>query len=55
MRKNVVITDRMDMLAWLRVQLEDADAELLWEMVQAFAETLMSAGASCGTPGDVLL
>jgi len=47
-----VITDRMDVLAWLRKQLEDADADLLREMVQTFAETLMGAEADalCGAP-----
>ena len=47
-----MITDRMDVLAWLRKQLEDADADLLRQMVQTFAETLMGAEADalCGAP-----
>lgn len=36
----------MDPMAWLRKTLEDADADLLREMVRTFAETLMSAEAS---------
>ncbi len=49
-RRNAVITDRMDLLVWLRKQLEDADADLLREMVRTFAETLMGAEADalCG-------
>ncbi len=45
-----MITDRMDVLEWLRNQLEDADADLLREMVRTFAETLMGAEADvlCG-------
>ena len=47
-----MITDRMDVLDWLRKQLEDADADLLREMVRTFAETLMGAEADalCGAP-----
>ncbi|OFW56456.1 MAG: transposase [Actinobacteria bacterium RBG_16_64_13] len=42
----------MDPLAWLRKQLEEADVDLLREMVRSFAETLMSADADamCGAP-----
>ena len=42
----------MDLLGWLRKQLEDADADLLREMVRSFAEALMSAevDALCGAP-----
>jgi len=42
----------MDPLAWLRKQLEEADADLLREMVRTFAENLMSAEADalCGAP-----
>jgi transposase-like protein len=42
----------MDPLAWLRKQLETADADLLRGMVQTFAEALMSteAEALCGAP-----
>jgi transposase-like protein len=40
----------MDPLSWLRKQLEEADVDLLREMVRAFSETLMSAEADaiCG-------
>jgi transposase-like protein len=40
----------MDPLAWLHKQLEEADVDLLREMVRAFAENLMSAEAAalCG-------
>lgn len=42
----------MDINEWLRKQLEAAEPDLLREMVQAFAETLMSADAdeTCGAP-----
>lgn len=42
----------MDMLSWLRKQLEDADGNLLREMVATFAEALMRADAdtACGAP-----
>ena len=42
-----MIMNRMDMLAWLRKQLEDADADLLREMVQTLAEMLMGRGGGC--------
>jgi putative transposase len=47
-----VVELRMDPLAWLRKQLEEADVDLLREMVRSFAETLMSADADamCGAP-----
>ncbi len=37
-------------LSWLRKQIETADADLLREMVKAFAEALMGAGVDslCG-------
>lgn len=40
----------MDPSAWLRQQLEQADVNLLREMVRAFADALMSADADavCG-------
>ena len=40
----------MDPLGWLRTQLEEADADLLREMVRCFAEALMGAEADalCG-------
>lgn len=45
-----MVDSRMDPLAWLRKQLEEADVDLLREMVRSFAETLMSAEADalCG-------
>lgn len=45
-----MVETRMDPLAWLRKQLEEADVDLLREMVRSFAETLMSADADalCG-------
>ncbi len=36
----------MDPLAFLRKAIEDADSDLLREMVRTFAETLVSAEAS---------
>lgn len=47
-----MIMDRMDVNVWLRKQLEQADPDLLREMVRSFAETLMSADADevCGAP-----
>jgi len=47
-----VINPRMDMNEWLRKQLEEADPDLLREMVRSFAETLMGADADgvCGAP-----
>lgn len=43
-------TPSMDMLSWLRKQLEEADVDLLREMVSAFVATLMEseADAICG-------
>jgi putative transposase len=43
-------TPSMDMLSWLRKQLEEADVDLLREMVSAFVATLMGseADAICG-------
>jgi putative transposase len=45
-----VVTTTMDLLTWLRKQLEEADADLLREMVHCFAEALMGAEADalCG-------
>jgi len=40
-----VITERMDLLGWLRKQLAEADTDLLREMVRSFAEALMGAEA----------
>ena len=40
----------MDLLAWLRKQLAEAEPDLLREMVRTFAESLMGAEADalCG-------
>jgi putative transposase len=45
-----VVAMTMDLLTWLRKQLEEADADLLREMVRSFAEALMGAEADalCG-------
>jgi putative transposase len=40
-----VVDPTMDALAWLRKQLEEADVDLLREMVSAFAQALMGAEA----------
>jgi len=44
--------DRVGSVAWLRKLIEDADTDLLREMVKAVAEVLMSADATaqCGAP-----
>jgi Transposase, Mutator family len=49
-RRATVVATTMDLLAWLRKQLEEADADLLREMVRCFAEALMGAEADalCG-------
>ena len=51
-----MITERMDLLAWLRKQLAEADTDLLREMVCSFAEALMGAEADalCGAPYGVV-
>ena len=51
-----MINDRMDLNEWLRKQLEQAEPDLLREMVRSFAETLMSADAdeTCGAPYGVV-
>lgn len=51
-----MINERMDVNEWLRKQLETAEPDLLREMVQTFAETLMSADAdeTCGAPYGVV-
>jgi hypothetical protein len=57
-RRSTVITERMDLLGWLRKQLAEADTDLLREMVRSFAEALMGAEADavCGAPyGEVSL
>ena len=47
-------TTSMDALTWFRKQLEQADSELLREMIAAFSEALMNAeveslcAAGCG-------
>ena len=38
-------TTSMEMLTWMRKQLEEAHPDLLREMVGAFAQTLMAAEA----------
>jgi len=45
-----VANDNMDLLAWLRKQLAEAEPDLLREMVKSFAEALMGAEADavCG-------
>src|SRR5690606_39939949 len=42
----------MDVNDWLRKHLEEAEPDLLREMIRSFAETLMSADAdeACGAP-----
>ena len=42
--------NNMDLLAWLRKQLAEAEPDLLREMVRTFAESLMGAEADalCG-------
>jgi len=47
-----VVDTTMDGLAWLRKQVEQADTDLLREMVKLFCERLMSeeADAICGAP-----
>jgi len=47
-----MVKDRVGTLAWLRKRIEDADTDLLREMVKAVTEVLMSAEASavCGAP-----
>ncbi len=44
--------DNLDLLAWLRKQLAEAEPDLLREMVKSFAEALMGAEADalCGAP-----
>ena len=47
-----MVKERVDSLVWLRKQIEDADKDLLQEMVKAMVKTLMSAEANavCGAP-----
>ncbi len=40
-----MVSLRMDPLSWLHKQLEEADVDLLREMVRSLAEALMSAEA----------
>ena len=42
----MVTLSSMDMLSWLRKQVEEADGDLLRELVRVFAESLMSAEAT---------
>ena len=47
-----MVEERVGTLAWLRKRLEEADTDLLREMVKAVKEVFMSAEASavCGAP-----
>jgi putative transposase len=47
-----VVASTMDLLGWLRKHLEDADTDLLREMVLGFVQALMGAEADalCGAP-----
>lgn len=47
-----MVKERVGSLAWLRKQLEDADKDLLREMVKGIVETLMGneADSMCGAP-----
>jgi putative transposase len=47
-----MVRDRVGSLSWLRKRIEDADTDLLSEMVKAVTEVFMSAEASavCGAP-----
>jgi len=47
-----MVKERVGTLAWLRKRLEEADTDLLREMVTAVTEVFMSAEASaaCGAP-----
>jgi len=47
-----MVKDRVGSLGWLRKRIEDADKDLLREMVKAVTEVFMSAEASavCGAP-----
>jgi hypothetical protein len=47
-----VVDTTMDRLSWVRKQVEDADTDLLREMVKLFCERVMSeeADAICGAP-----
>ncbi len=47
-----MVNERIGSLAWLRKRIEQADTDLLREMVQMMAEALMSAevDAKCGAP-----
>jgi hypothetical protein len=42
-RKNAVVDNTMDALAWLRKQLDGDESDLLREMVAEFAQRLMAA------------
>jgi Transposase, Mutator family len=47
-----VVASTMDLLGWLRKHLEEADADLLRELVATFVQALMGAeaDAACGAP-----
>ena len=48
--EEAMVKERVGTLAWLRKRLEEADTDLLREMVKAITEVFMSAEASavCG-------
>jgi len=50
--EEAMVKDRVGSLGWLRKRIEDADTDLLREMVKAVTEVFMSAEASavCGAP-----
>ena len=50
-----MVEANMDLLAWLRKRLEEAEPEVLREMVKSFAEALMGncLAADTGTGGSV--
>jgi putative transposase len=50
--EEAMVKERVGTLAWLRKRLEEADTDLLQEMVKAVTEVFMSAEASavCGAP-----
>jgi transposase-like protein len=51
-RRSTVVDTTMDGLSWVRKQVEQADTDLLREMVKLFCERVMSeeADAICGAP-----
>jgi len=51
-KEEAMVRESVEALSWLRKRIEDADTDLLREMVKAVAEVFMSAEASaaCGAP-----